>query len=137
MAARRMFPEFGRRTWSQLEATMAAALREYPFSWLPAESVIGWIPFLEDLRLLKRIVGVGRDAHYDSLLVDLGYPSARARRRLMVASRDSDMPDLAGYEPRALRYIPMNPTNYQLDFLAARGHTEISIEAARDWLSNE
>lgn len=83
---------------------------------------------------LKRLACVGRDARYNRAIVDLDYPSGVARRTLMIIERDHDVDILRGYRPEALRYIDMGASLRQREFLASRGHTEISLEEAAEWL---
>ena len=93
---------------------------------------------MSDLKLegLKRIVCLGRGARYARAITDLDYPSTTARRTLMIVERDEDVEILRGYDPEKLRYIDMEATPRQRRFLASRGHTEISLEEAREWLKS-
>ncbi len=84
--------------------------------------------------MLKRIACIGREARYTRAIIDLDFPTEKAQRAIIIIERDKDVGLLGGYQPDELCYIPMTPTKYQLDFLASRHFSSITIEAAREWL---
>lgn len=89
---------------------------------------------MSDLKRLAFIVG--RDARvYRAVIdLDLDHPSPSQQRTFVIVRDDNDIDLLQGYRPGELRYIADGATPRQLAFLAARGHTEISVAEAREWL---
>jgi hypothetical protein len=86
---------------------------------------------------IRRIVCIGRDARFSRALTELELPTPGARHRLIIVVSDHDVDILRGFRPEELRYIPMSPTQYQLDFLATRRHERISLEEASAWLKEQ
>jgi hypothetical protein len=85
---------------------------------------------------IKRLVCIGRDARMTRAIIDLDYPKKPITEKLFIISEDSDVHLLHGYVPDDVRYVPMAPSAYQLNFLRNRGIQEISLADARAWIKS-